>query len=517
MLCGTCHNRKQSMSHTTAKDKHNVVKFWPRYHPYNTEAEALTAELIQKLGLADKHGKKRRIIVSSFLQAVQRGVEVDSYNGDETVITWLRGHKNKRTDAYQNYPGVSDRAIATVREALVRCGYISQVTQPGRFIRHEKDSLPLPPATRYYINFHAFDLERLSKAAFVDASRKAVLVTVQETYEEREQRRDVYNNPSRKLSDSDMHQLAGFGDANAVMAKLNRTWQKHPLRLEGPNKFHSGRYASVGTSIFDGNSLKRSGRIYGAWTNKAGASRLGMTIDNEPLCAVDINANSMTLLAGLFATRMKTPQTWSDAYEAAMIRLSHLSGSRRDLRTQVKDVVTVLTGTGNPHKAAPAKDTKAFKVSEDLTEADVKARFVEIRDAVLEAFPAILNLDKDYVHAHGAIFHHESNILKLTLLKLTKLGVVAYSIHDGYLVKQADVETVVTTVKQTFSSYIRKHQQQQRFNLLPITPALTVEALDVNGNEKKLRIKGSYEVCDTEHVSHDYVSTWLKNITSVNG
>ena len=193
-------------------------------------------------------------------------------------------------------------------------------------------------------------------------------------------------------------------DANAVMRKINRTWTKHPLRLDAPNKWHAGRYASVGTSIFDGNSLKRSGRIYGAWTNRKGASRLGMTIDNEPVCAVDINANSMTLLAGLFATKMKTPLTWSDAYEAAMMRLGHLSGSRRDLRIQVKDVVTVLTGTGNPHKAAPAKDSEAFKVSEDMTEADVKARFVEIRDAVIEAFPAILNLDKEYVHAHGAIF-----------------------------------------------------------------------------------------------------------------
>lgn len=412
---------------------------------------------------------------------------------------------------------MSDQAIATVRDALIHYGYISQVSESGRSIRHEKDTLPLPPATRYYINFDAFDLARLARAAFVDSNRKSVLVTVAELYDEREQRRDVYNHPSRKLSDSNMHQLAGFGHANAVMSKINRTWKKHPLRLDAPNKFHAGRYASVGTSIFDGNSFKRSGRIYGAWTNRKGVSRLGMTIDNEPLCAVDINANSMTLLAGLFATKMKTPLTWSDAYEAAMIRLSHLSGSRRDLRTQVKDVVTVLTGTGNPLKAAPAKGSKAFKVSEDMTEADVKARFVHIRDAIIEAFPAILNLDKDYVHAHGAIFHHEFNILKLTLLKLSKLGVVAYPIHDGYLVKQSDAATVVTTVQHTFSAYIRKHQEQQRLNPLPITPALTVEALDGNGTEKKLRIKGSYEVCDTGSVTHDNVSTWLKNLTSVSG
>lgn len=64
MLCGTCHDRKQRISHTTTQDTYNVVKFWPRYEPYSDEAEALTAELIQKLGLGDKHGKKRRRIVA---------------------------------------------------------------------------------------------------------------------------------------------------------------------------------------------------------------------------------------------------------------------------------------------------------------------------------------------------------------------------------------------------------------------------------------------------------------------
>ena len=112
------------MSHTNDQDNHNLVKFWPRYEPYNEEAEALTEEIIQKLGLGDKHGKKRRIIVASFLYAVQRGVEVDSYNDLDTVIGWLRGHKNRRTDAYQNYPVVSDQAICYARQALVRCGYI---------------------------------------------------------------------------------------------------------------------------------------------------------------------------------------------------------------------------------------------------------------------------------------------------------------------------------------------------------------------------------------------------------
>ena len=69
---------------------------------------------------------------------------------------------------------------------------------------------------------------------------------------------------------------------------------------------------------------------------------------------------------------------------------------------------------------------------------------------------------------------------------------MAYPVHDGYLVKQADAD-IVNTVRHTFSAYIRNHQQQKRLNFLPITPAVTVEALDANGNEKKLSVNGSYE------------------------
>ena len=114
--------------------------------------------------------------------------------------------------------------------------------------------------------------------------------------------------------------------------------------------------------------------------------------------------------------------------------------------------------------------------------------YQQIQVAALEVFPAIKQLETNYLNATGFLSYHESEILTLTLLKLKTKGVVAYGVHDSIIVKRTDKDVAVETYRDIIRNYCLKHQRSNNFPSLGINVAITIEEKQT----AKVKLEGSY-------------------------
>ena len=79
----------------------------------------------------------------------------------------------------------------------------------------------------------------------------------------------------------------------------------------------------------------------------------------------------------------------------------------------------------------------------------------------------------------AALSYHEATIITQTMLKLKDMGVAAYSMHDGLVVKQSNADNTVSTLREVYNEYVTTHQVNHRLTKLGISVPLSVEGINV--------------------------------------
>ena len=146
---------------------------------------------------------------------------------------------------------------------------------------------------------------RLASAQFVDSQRPYLMVNKPEEYTERVERKAA-NIKAPKLSWGEVYggkQKRRPSDAIKAAIKMSAFWAKHPLAMPA-NNTKSAKLFACATRIFHDGTLIKGGRWYGGWTNLKSDTCLHLSIDDEPVCAIDLNGNQPTLFSALLGIRM---------------------------------------------------------------------------------------------------------------------------------------------------------------------------------------------------------------------
>ena len=213
------------------------------------------------------------------------------------------------------------------------------------------------------------------------------------------------------------------------------------------------------------------------------------------VCAIDLNGNQPKLFSALLGIRMNVGETWTDVYAEVVKRLDVDDEEERLVRMMVKQVIVEMLGSGNSNRKGPAS-TKPPKKPLSFDDVQLffdtersKQMYLQIQREAVEVFPALRQLDSEYMNATGFLSYHESEILTETLLKLKTLGVTAYGVHDCVVVKQSDKDTAVKTYRTVIRYYVSTHQRVNNHQSLSIKVSLTIEELGMD----KVKLAGCYE------------------------
>ena len=453
--------------------------FKPSYLPYNDAASSLVKTVAEKIGLA--LNQKHEILLASFLATAKAA--------DSAPFYWMVGNENKNLKFYSHYPNVGVKVINKVRGLLMEHGLLSDTTKRKRELADESiaamfGSLGIEDATDAAKMFGVTSkmnptsevtamVKGLDDAIFVEANLPLVQVNEAETWEDRLQRNSQGEKRQRMgITKVKSTFRSDYSKAVRPLKAMNAYWQQHPLYNPIQNEYYA-----AATRIFHNASIKSGGRWYGAWSNISSAQRLQFTIDEEPVCEIDLNASLPTLLSCLVSKPMLIGETWTDAYQCLVDQLPNIENAR----DKVKQVFVELIGTGNPNKRQPSmqnKDNCLGSVEE----------FILIRDLALKMYPALNDLNKEHLNFTNALSFHEANILTNTLLQLKQQGVVAYPIHDCVMVKEKHQSIAVKTFRSEFSKYVSAYQSDNNLSYLTIKMAVSVESK----TKSKVRMQGRY-------------------------
>ena len=325
-----------------------------------------------------------------------------------------------------------------------------------------------PKMSMYNINLQRLP-SNLLEARFIEVGRPLVKVNSSETRQQKIKRK-ARNLPKGFLNNTETKAL----DQSAMLASesriqsLNEFWLEHPLVL--PN----GNAAASATRVFHDGRFDAGGRIYGAWTGlDQKEHRIYCTIDDEPICEIDIRASQPTLFSSLLGYKLgglKASDQWDDVYA----ELSHLAPTgigwavlddtidtidmMKRNRSVAKKVVMALIGSGISLKAKATDDlAKDF----GLTDTGWKL----FRDQLIKTIPAFDELEPrynskgdvdGYLNGAGFLSYHESEMMLKTLRQLVELGIPAYPVHDSLMVKVSDATAAANTFRQVIHDYCKQ-------------------------------------------------------------
>jgi len=466
--------------------------FRPIYEPHNTQAQQLVSDLADTLGikLSGAIGAKHRVILSSYLYLLTW------VTPERDEVIWLVGNDNKQSRYWAYYPMAGATTVKNVRNALVQHGHlmrvsIDDISTPvgwGKSMDELLDLMgikqPLPSPAKFKVCGKLIDKGLLNTCEFVEAHKPPVLVSRYEEYEDKVQRRSERRS-SPKMPIKEVKQRFGRTYSKAVQTvhQMQNYWREHPLEEPNNTKLPNNFYASA-TRIFHNEDMRSGGRWYGRWNDLEGWERLNLLIDGEPVSEIDLNASQITLFSSLRAMPMKIQGSWEDAYSSVTDQLDY-DEAYELIRDKVKQVVVEIIGAGNPNKNKPSID---FKSPFDGSKASAR-QFIEIRDQALRIFPALKELNKKRrLDFSGFLSFHEAEIMSQTLFKLKQEGIVAYPIHDCWIVKRRDVDDAVATIRDAVNEYVTTYQKANKLSVSNISVALSIESKNI----PKLRLSGSY-------------------------
>ena len=327
-----------------------------------------------------------------------------------------------------------------------------------------------------------FAFDEFVEAEFVESLKPPVAMGVPETYQQKigRQKKGLVK---PKVAIGELQIQPQYAPIKSKVLDLDTFMGEHPICL--PPKGNGVRqYASSFTRVYHNKCWISGGRYYGAWTNLKSDYRLASSIDNEPIAQIDLNASQPTLFSSLFGWKMGIRERWTDLYSDIINSINIIPTDDESIkRKKIKQVAVEVIGTGNPFRESEAQD------SELVFDAELD-EYKCYRDMLLEYVGALNLLNKEYLNGAGFISYHESQIMTATLYALREKGIVAYPVHDAWLIKQSDVEEAVYTIRLVIRDYIIKHSKHKR--VVDITVPVSVEVLGQDNKVEKVRHSGGY-------------------------
>ena len=415
----------------------------PSYVPQNGAANILVRHLAEQLGL--KLNKKYEIVLASFLAVAKK------VNGQ--AFDWWTGNQNKNPELWSLFPRVTNTSVRKVFRLLKENDYIISSTE---FPNHFAASMGFKKPN--WVKAQRLPKHFLEAAKFVENNLPLILLNKPE-FEVDKKSWDNRCFAVPKFDKKQVQQKFGrdYTFAYGPVLEMNAYWEQHPLYNPIQDEFYSSSLR-----LFRNASIKSGSRWYGSWTEISPDQHFRLTIDDQPIVYIYINAMVLALLSSLTAKPMSIIGTFEDIYSAVVFQLAGVSNARE----KVKKVIMELIGAGNPYIEAPSQDNDILNCT---------AEFIQIRDLCLQAYPALKCLDEKSLNLLNDLSFHEANIITQIMLTLKQMDVVSYPINDGFIVKLGDEFKTVDTIKSVFKSYVSSFQRRDNLPDLDFDIALTVK------------------------------------------
>jgi len=457
-----------------------MIPYVPTWEAHNTSAHNLVGKFTKaycNVPRGKAQSQKYCIAVQSFLALAQQLMG----NNKDNIYLGI----SKNNNHWSQY-AVGRVIIAKLRTDLELSGIIKQLEGTGYKEAYQDETgwwHTDGVMSLYDIDDKAlFAFDEFVEAEFVESLKPPVAMGVPETYQQKivRQKKGLVK---PKVAIGELQIQPQYAPIKSKVLDLDTFMGEHPICL--PPKGNGVRqYASSFTRVYHNKCWISGGRYYGAWTNLKSDYRLAASIDNEPIAQIDLNASQPTLFSSLFGWRMGIRERWTDLYSDIINSINIIPTDDESIkRKKIKQVAVEVIGTGNPFRESEAQDSELVFDTE-LDE------YKCYRDMLLEYVGALNLLNKEYLNGAGFISYHESQIMTATLYALREKGIVAYPVHDAWLIKQSDVEETVYTIRLVIRDYIIKHSKHKR--VVDITVPVSVEVLGQDNKVEKVRHSGGY-------------------------
>lgn len=394
------------------------------FEPANDFTENSIIIELAKLGLAlkpeNKHHRKKICATCDFIMSARY-----ARNG---LIIWLGGN-----DEYVG--AMYSAAIARdMRNAFIK----------AEWMRKAQDSSKKDKLARVYKTSIPFDADKLSFKQHGKASPVVV--------KSRKERA-----ANGKISGGKRISPKKFGiqyrEAVAFVKTIISVMTAHPLTTPDGQEFsHCKR-------IFNNDSLKRGGRLYGPWQQYNEKERLEMTIDGEPVCEIDLKASYLNLANILFGDGAPLQQ---DPYETiGFVAETNDPERKAKMRALAKKLVSAIVGneSGNFNRTSFPKGEKyRDKESGKTKTISVRKEFdlpksAKAKDFYSEIFKAYPFLERA-AGKWAELMYLESQIILGAVHKLAKEGIATYPVHDSLICKYSTTEKVTETLHEMMNTFL---------------------------------------------------------------
>ncbi|MEP3895220.1 MAG: hypothetical protein ABJN52_14645 [Litorimonas sp.] len=334
-----------------------------------------------------------------------------------------------------NFPSGSayTKTIAqTVRAALIKHGYL---------FKYQEQCQALGLARVYLVNRDMIDTELTFVRHGIGPA-----VSVREA-------KEVFL--GRKVKGKDLPRSQFMPDIelleNQVKA-INKVNEKHRLVSDwGDEFFYSKR-------IFNNGSLQVGGRLYGDWQSYNEEERLGMTIDGERVCEIDLKACYLQICNALIG-----PGTYlgQDPYqEISYIQKARNDDERASRRKLIKRLISAyLCKDGTEIGRFPKGEEKernpetgrlrTVSIQEEFgLGAEIKHR--DLMQCIFDAYPFLQN--KDQMGCDLTFI--ESQIMIEAISNMVAGDLPAFPMHDCLIVRKRDKDVAIKFIQESMHKAI---------------------------------------------------------------
>jgi hypothetical protein len=201
------------------------------------------------------------------------------------------------------------------------------------------------------------------------------------------------------------------------------------------------------TRVFNEGDLRRfswksGGRLYSIGANNyqqmSSVKRAAMTLNEEPVCEIDVKASYLTILHAKLGMPFDTSE---DPYSRVGLD-----------RSIVKAWTTASFGAGKPLRTWPKDVTKDYFKEHGRKPAAV-CRAAVIADKMLETFPAIAHMGEPGV-SWADLMYAESQGIIGAMTTLMALRIPSLSVHDSIIVPVSDVKLASGILHDHYSHHV---------------------------------------------------------------
>jgi hypothetical protein len=234
-------------------------------------------------------------------------------------------------------------------------------------------------------------------------------------------------------------------DLENQVSKFNNFMTKNPL--VSPDDVQYIRCYRV----FNNGSLKSGGRIYGSWQTLPEIKRLGLTIEGEQVCEIDMKASFLSIASGLTGSKASLPQ---DPYQKIkFVTDAHGTEDEKLHRNAAKALVNSFLSKEGDLTQFPKSGKKDEGTGKAIPFKDIynlNNKCGHYMDQIHSSFPF---LRKAKVEGYDLMFK-ESQIIIGAMDTLKSDEVVSWPVHDSLLVKVSDRGKAIDAMRESMASHV---------------------------------------------------------------